>query len=155
MASAYEVKSSIRRFFLETDTLHLAGLPTKFLVDTTGGIPSYSQEELPKIHIEFSPEQAEEDTLNLNELLMRTTMQLKLYYPSDNPARGALRRRMQQLSLELSSRVRKSDIIGAVDHLVSMNQIEANFTTDRTTSPPIAICTHRYLIAFKWGRNAV
>lgn len=155
MSRGYQVKAGIRRFFESSDALHLAGLDTKFLVDTTKGIPSYSVEELPKIHVDFSTEESEEDTLNLEELLIKTNMEIKLYYPSDDPSKGALRRRMQQLSLEMSNRVRKSGVIGSVPHLVTMHQIETKFSTDRSTSPPIGICTHRYIIMFKWGEDAV
>ena len=151
MSRSYQVKSAIRSYLINEGVLELSGLPTQGLIDVTPGIPSYSSEELPKIHMGFEIETSEEDTLNLDEVLIQTTMDIKLYYPSPDRSRGALRRQMERFSLEMSNKVRSSGVIGSVSHLVTLSQIENKFEYDRKSNPPVGMCTHRYLISYKWG----
>lgn len=147
----YQIKDEIRDYLVSESVLELPGLRSEGLVDTTPGTPSYSLSELPKIHVGFSLESSEEDTLNLGEVLIETTMDIKLYYSSIDQRRGVLRRQIEIFSLEMSKKVRNSGIVGAVDHLVSLHQIENKFEYDLKSSPPIGITTHRYMISYKWN----
>lgn len=139
------IRSQMRFFLTETETLHLTGLRPQGLVDGTQGIPSYHPAELPKIHLNFEQGASEEDTLNRSLSLIESGLRIKVFLCIVPDFRKVL----EDLSLEMTYRIRNSGITGHIDKLIDLMQVGTSFEIDEETSPVIGTVSNNYIMRYR------
>ena len=139
------VRHQLRSRLTESTILHLTGLDTKDLIDTTRGVPNYHPSELPKIHVDFETGVSEEDTLDRSLSLVETTLNIRLFLTCQQDFRKV----MEDYSLELTYKIRSSGLVGDIDKLIDLNQTNVTYEIDEESSPVVGIMTHRYIMRYR------
>ena len=138
------VRSKLRDRLTNSDVLHLTGLDTKDLVDSSRGVPNYHPNELPKIHVDFETLTSEEDTLDRSLSLVESGLSIRLFLKSQMNFRKVL----EDYSLELTYRIRTANLTD-IDKLIDINQTAVTYEIDEESSPVVGIMTHRYVMRYR------
>ena len=138
------VRSKLRERLTDSDILHLTGLDTKDLVDSSRGVPNYHPNELPKIHVDFETLISEEDTLDRSLSLIESGLSIRLFLKSQMNFRKVL----EDYSLELTYRIRTAHLTD-IDKLIDINQTAVTYEIDEESSPVVGIMTHRYVMRYR------
>ena len=144
------------------------------LVDIAEGRASYDPSELPKIHVLVGNEISFEDTNDLDRQLKTAPLTISVYvnkidklwrpynsyYSADFPlqrnygpyysegTKGQLRTNLEEISLELSYRIRRSAPVDHVRGLLSLFELSINYAIDERGSEVQGILTHNYEIKY-------
>ena len=139
------IRSQVRFFLMEMGILNLTGLRTENLLDSTHGIPSYHPHELPKIHLNFDLGTSEEDTLNRTLSLVESNLRIHLFLLSEPD----FRRVLEEYSLEMTYRIRKSGILGAIDGLIDLTQVGTSYDLEEETFPSVGSVSNNYIMRYR------
>lgn len=144
------------------------------LVDIAEGRASYDSSELPKIHVMVGNEVSYEDTNDLDRQLKTAPLTISVYinkidklwrpyetyYSTDSPrqrdygpyysesTKNQLRTNMEEISLELSYRMRRAEPTDHIKGLLSLYELSINYAIDERGSEVQGILTHNYEIKY-------